>query len=302
MVPSPSVHAVSAAAASAAPAVHAAGPVHAALPEQMRIVDALAGAQVFFPIALCIIGALLMIFGFKAYRWIVFLNFVALGYWLGELLGQKSEIGMVGGVVGGVLMGIVAIPLMKYAVAVCGGLVGAVIGMVVWAYCQQPLDMAWAGGLVGLAVLGMLSFILFKTTVILFTSVEGAAMFVLGASALLMRYPPWSQEVGNSLVDKPVLMPLLVTSIAILALFWQHQKHGLIGHEGAPGGSHKPSGSSGEAKKNEPMIPALPQRSPRPVLCGRGGDQTNLSSHTTAALLPRVPPFFCATQTRRLDL
>ncbi len=248
MVPSSSAHWLSAAAPSGAPGIHIIGAGHAVLPEQIRIVDALAGAQVVFPIALCIIGALLMIFGFKAYRWIVFLNFIALGYWLGELLGQKSEVGMVGGVVGGVLMGIVAMPFMKYAVAVCGGLVGAVIGMLVWTYCKQPLDMAWAGGLVGLAVLGMLSFILFKTTVILFTSVEGAAMFVLGASALLMRYPPWSQDVGNSLVNKPVLMPLLVTSIAILALFWQHQRHGLIGHEGAPGGG-KSGGSSGEKKK-----------------------------------------------------
>jgi len=221
------------------------------LPEQGRILESLTTAQILFPITLCVIGILLMTIGFKAYRWIVLLNFVALGYWIGERLGNYNQIGFVGAIIGAALLGVAAMPLMKYAVATCGGLVGAVIGMVVWAYCDQPMDMAWAGGLVGLAVLGMLSFILFKTTVILFTSIEGAAMLVLGTCALLMRYKPWAQDVGHNLDTKPVLIPLLVLSLAMIALFWQHQKHGLIGNDGAPagagGGSPKPAG--GDKKK-----------------------------------------------------
>jgi hypothetical protein len=214
------------------------------LPQQYHILEMLAGAEVFFPIALCVIGALLMIFGFKAYRWIVLLNFIALGYYLGSLLGERGQISMVGAIIGAVLMGAAAMPLMKYAVAVCGGMVGFVIGMVIWAYCEQPLGMAWAGGLVGLAVLGMLSFILFKTTVILFTCIEGAALFVFGAAALLIRFTPWSTQIDWSLAHRPVLLPLLVTCLAILGLFWQHQRHGLVGNDGAPAGGR----SSGSAK------------------------------------------------------
>lgn len=220
-----------------------------ALPQQSRILEMLAGAEVFFPVALCVIGALLMTFGFKAYRWIVLLNFIALGYYFGGILGDRAQIGFVGAVIGAVLMGAAAMPLMKYAVAVCGGMVGFVIGMVIWAYCEQPLGMAWAGGLVGLAVLGMLSFILFKTTVILFTCIEGAALFVFGTAALLIRFTPWSTQIDWSLAHRPVLMPLLVTCLAILGLFWQHQKHGLVGNDGAPaggkaGGSPKPAPES----------------------------------------------------------
>lgn len=233
-----------------------------ALPQQARILDALSTAQVFFPIALCVIGALLMIFGFKAYRWIVLLNCAAMGYWVGRMIAlahvpeanaagahathdQTDVIVIVMSIVGAVLLGVLAMPLMKYASAICGGLVGAVIGMVVWVYFEQPVEMAWAGGLVGLAVLGMLSFILFKTSVILFTSIEGAAMVVLGASALLMRHKPWEKQVSSSL-SQPVFVPLLVIAVAALALFWQHQRHGLIGHEGAPGGA----GGGGSAKGN----------------------------------------------------
>ncbi|MGN6367797.1 MAG: hypothetical protein ACTHN5_06010 [Phycisphaerae bacterium] len=223
------------------------------LPEQSRVLDSLAGAEVFFAAALAIIGVLLMMFGFKAYRWIVVFNCVALGFWLGGLLGERAQIATVAAVLGALLFGAISWPLMKYAVAVCGGLVGAVVGMAIWAYCEQPVGMAWAGGLVGLVVLGMLSFILFKTSVILFTCVQGATMFVLGSAAMLMKFSPWSSEVGNSLNTKPVLMPLLVTSIALLGLIWQHQRHGFIGNDGAPAGGKAGGGgaaaSGGEAKK-----------------------------------------------------
>jgi hypothetical protein len=168
------------------------------LPQQVALLETLFTSKIYCPVALCIIGGLLMSFGFKAYKWIVVLNLMALGFVLGHMLGERSQISMIGGAIGAALATVIALPLMRYAVAVCGGLVGAVIGMVVWAYCEQPINMAWAGGLVGLAVLGMLTFIWFKTTVILFTSIEGAAMFVLRTSAILMHYEPWSKEVANS--------------------------------------------------------------------------------------------------------
>jgi ABC-type spermidine/putrescine transport system permease subunit II len=94
----------------------------------------------------------------------------------------------------------------------------------------------------------MLSFVLFKTTVIVFTSIEGAALFVFGTCALLMHYAPWQKQVSTSLDTKPILLPLVITTLAMIALFWQHQKHGLIGHEGAPGGA-KPAAPAGDAKK-----------------------------------------------------
>ena len=215
------------------------------LPEQSRVLDSLVGAEVFFAAALAIIGVLLILFGFKAYRWIVVFNCVALGFWLGGLLGDKAQIATVAAVLGALLFGAISWPLMKYAVAICGGLVGAVVGMAIWAYCEQPVGMAWAGGLVGLVVLGMLSFILFKTSVILFTCVQGATMFVLGSAAMLIKYTPWASEVGNSLNSKPVLMPLLVTSIALLGLIWQHQRHGLIGNDGALAGVSRAVGARG---------------------------------------------------------
>ena len=225
------------------------------LPEQAKLLTDLAAARIFFPIALCVIGALLMGFGYKAYKWIVLVNFIGIGWLVGPMMvhGETAadkgsdDLILVMSISGAVLMGIIAWPLLKYAVAACGGLVGFIIGMVVWAYCDQPLNLAWAGGLTGLAVLGMMSFVLFKTTVILFTSIEGAGMFVFGTCALLMHYAPWQKQVATSLDTKPILLPLVIGTMAAIALFWQHQQHGLIGHDGAPA-APKPAGG-GEKKK-----------------------------------------------------
>ncbi len=228
------------------------------LPQQSQLLQELTTAEIFFPVALIIVGGLLMSFGFKAYKWIVLLNFVVIGWWLGSQIFLKTQTAetpdkgaddlmIVSSVAGAMLMGIIAWPLLRWSVAACGGLVGFGIGMVVWAYCGQPVNMAWAGGLVGLVILGMLSFVLFKTTVILFTSIEGAALFVFGTCALLMRYAPWEKQVASS-VSKPILIPMVITTIAAISLFWQHQQHGLIGHDGAPAAGPKP-GSGGDTKK-----------------------------------------------------
>jgi hypothetical protein len=226
------------------------------LPQQTQLLTDLINARILFPIALCAIGALLMAYGFKAYKWIVLSNFIAVGWWLGPLLVKNQlagkggdDLALVASIAGAVVMGLIASPLLRYTVAACGGMVGFIIGMVAWAYCDQPMNMNWAGGLMGMAVLGMLSFVLFKTTVILFTSIEGAALFVFGACALILRYQPWQEQVNTSLATKPVLLPLAIVTLTVIALFWQHQQHGLIGHEGAPAAGKAGGASSAEAKK-----------------------------------------------------
>jgi hypothetical protein len=215
---------------------------------QREALDSLVKAEVFFPIALLVAGVLLLLFGFKAYRAVVVFNCIALGFWIGGLLGEKAQIATVAAVIGAVLLGAISWPLMKYAVAVCGGLVGAIVGMVAWSWFDLPQDMAWAGGLSGLILVGMLSFLLFKFSIIFFSCVQGAAMLVLGVSALIIKYTPYNKDVVSNLEGKPILIPLIVFSLAFLGIIYQQQRHGLLGGEGGPktggasgGGDAKPS-------------------------------------------------------------
>lgn len=219
------------------------------LPEQRQALESLGKAEVFFPIALLVIGVLLLLFGFKAHKAVVVFNCIALGFWIGQRLGEKAQIASVAAIIGAVLLGAISWPLMKYAAALCGGLVGAVVGMVTWQWFDLPPDLNWAGGLSGLILLGMLSFLLFKFSVILFSCIQGAAMLVLGVSALLIKYTPFNHDVANNLNNKPVLMPLLVFSVALLGIIFQQQKHGLLGGEGASKASSSSGSGDAKAKK-----------------------------------------------------
>ncbi len=62
------------------------------MPQQGAVLDHLVSTELFFPAALLIIGVLLMLFGYKAYKWIVMFNCVALGFWIGGLLGQRARL------------------------------------------------------------------------------------------------------------------------------------------------------------------------------------------------------------------
>lgn len=216
------------------------GVLAAGLPEQNQALQTLSRSEVFFPAAILVCGLLLLIFGFKAYRWVVVCNCVALGWYWGNALGAKAQIETVGAVLGAVLLGAICWPLMKYAVAVCGGLIGSVVGMSAWVYFGQPENMRWAGALMGLIALGLFCFILFKASVIVFSSVQGAIMLVLGASAILMKYSPWDQRISTEYSTRPILMPVLVGTVALLGILYQHQKHGLIDTGTGGGGEKKP--------------------------------------------------------------
>jgi len=218
------------------------------LPEQVSALDMLTHAEVFFAVSVAILGVLLLIFGFSHHKWITVFNCIALGYLVGGVLGEKVQITTVGAVVGAVVLGSIAWPLMKYAIAICGGLVGAVVGMSIWLYLGEPMSQRWAGALIGLAILGMLSFVLFKASVILFSCIQGGAMVVLGVSALLIKYTPWNQTVHSNLCTRPILMPVLVFAVALLGIILQQQKHGLLESGGGAGGKGA-GGGGGDAKK-----------------------------------------------------
>lgn len=209
------------------------------LPSQTNLIDSLVHSEMFIPILTMVLGIVILLFGFKAYRALVVFNCIALGFWIGASLGARAQVTTVAAVIGAVMMGAISWPLMKYAVAVCGGVVGAVVGMVAWAYFDLPLGLAWAGGLTGLVILGMLSFILFKASIILFSCIQGAAMLVLGASALLIRYTPWQSDVSHG-INKPVMIPMIVLAIAVLGVVWQQQKYGLLDGGAGGGGGAKP--------------------------------------------------------------
>ncbi|MFP4223547.1 MAG: DUF4203 domain-containing protein [Phycisphaeraceae bacterium] len=203
-----------------------------ALAQPELLVEHLQTLGVVWAVVFLILGLMCLLNGYKFYR-VATISFALLlgsfaGYWLGQKLQAPAFV--IAGCVG-LLMAVLAFPLMKYAVAVFGGIVGAFLGANIWAGLAHALSQTgnsvlvpeahWAGALLGLVVCGMLAFVLFELSVMLLTSVSGATIAVFGALALLLSFEPWQDTISRGLTGSQVVVPMLVIVPAAIGLVLQ---------------------------------------------------------------------------------
>ncbi|MGH7179810.1 MAG: hypothetical protein ACREJC_20710 [Tepidisphaeraceae bacterium] len=166
-------------------------------------------------------GLVFLLFGVYAFRPLMTLNAAVMGAVIGAIVGEKAGIAAIGAVVGGVLVGAMAWPLMKYSVAGMGGIYGALIGAGVWRGVGLEAHLAWAGALIGLILFGLLAFIVFRTSVMMYTSLQGGAMLIFGTLGLLYKHQSFAPYLTQNMGVKPFLLPLAISIPAILGIVYQ---------------------------------------------------------------------------------
>lgn len=192
-------------------------------------------------------GLVSLLQGYKFYKAVTIVMAFLIGGFVGYTLGKQVKADYI---VAGCLAALFAVscwPLMKYAVAAMGGLAGAFLGANAWSAVISMMNTQgqgaspdpkqqtyWVGALVGLIVCGMLAFVLFKFSVVLFTCVCGATVAVLSGISLLMQVPNWRSAISESLSSNAVALPLLVFVPAVIGLILQHSSPD---KGGAPGGA-----------------------------------------------------------------
>ena len=215
-----------------------------ALAKPDDLVNALGNMSLVWAVVFLVVGLLCLFNGYRYYKaatvTLALLIGACVGYALGKQIGAQW---IVAGCLG-LLMATVSFSLMKYAVAVLGGLTGAYIGANAWsAIAQIAADPSsneevtqtyWIGALVGLVVFGMLAFILFKLTIVLFTSISGSTIAVLGVITLLLQVPMVQNQVEDGLKAHAAIIPLLVLVPAIIGLILQETNPDKA-HEAATG-------------------------------------------------------------------
>ena len=206
-----------------------------ALAHPAQLVPHLQSMSIVWAIVFLTGGLVCMLNGYKFYKPVTVLLALLMGASVGYALGQKiqAEAHIVAGCLGA-LMAVACMPLMKYAVAVMGGLTGSFIGANAWTSAAKLMtekgqaglaaEHAWIGALLGLVMFGMLAFVLFKLSVVMFTSVSGSTLAVLGGMALLLQVPEWRQSVIKGLSSHTIIMPLLVMAPALIGLILQQAR------------------------------------------------------------------------------
>jgi len=173
---------------------------------------------------------------FQGYRWhkaIVVVLALMLGFGVGRMISAEVGKSTVVAVALGILLAAIASPLLKYTVAFFGGVAGAGIGATLWTFLNpDQSSLAWAGAGMGFIALALLSFMFFRLVVILFTSVGGAAMLVIGATGLLLQIESAQAAVREQVTVHPGVLPLLVATAAVVGIVYQNGGAASPAHDG----------------------------------------------------------------------
>lgn len=167
-------------------------------------------------------GFVYLLYGHGVFRALVTINCTLLGAWIGALIGKSTGGLLPGALIGGFLSAVIAWPTMKYAVALMAGMVGFVLGASVWQSTGLDPRFAPAGGAIGLTFLAMLSFINFRTTIIVATGLQGATMVLLGTLGLLYKYQDLVPRLDSTLLQNTFIVPAAILVPAVLGFVYQH--------------------------------------------------------------------------------
>ena len=167
------------------------------------------------------VGIVYLLFGFNLFRVLMMLNAAALGAAIGFGIGQRTEIGFALMVLCGFVAAAITWPLMKWAVAVMGGIAGALLGASLWQTFGLDPSFAWSGALTGVVLFGLLSFIIFRGSVTMYMSLQGAAMLIFGILGLIFKYDQIAPKVAHTMTLRPFLLPMAVIIPAIIGMLYQ---------------------------------------------------------------------------------
>lgn len=174
------------------------------------------------------VGIVYMLYGWRIFRVLVVICFGLGGMFLGIFAGRHFGSTIWGGVMGLVLFAIVSVPLMKWCVSALGALAGGSLTGAVWYAFGLPLDYIWAGVVIGIVAGGLISFILLKASVMLFTGLGGSIIMMVGVLALVYQYEtqvlnPPTQHIFNSVYYNRWFLPVVIILPTIVGMIMQNR-------------------------------------------------------------------------------
>lgn len=171
-------------------------------------------------------GTVCLLYGWRVFKVLVVISFGLIGMILGmavtqRIVGLNNQ--LMGGLIGMGVLAVMSVPLMRWAVCVLGAVAGAILTSGIWYACGLNEQYIWAGGMVGLVAGGMISFIVFRVAVILFASLWGSGLMVVGTMALLYLYSGTKVQVETVVFTKKWFLPTLLTVMTFVGIIVQHK-------------------------------------------------------------------------------
>jgi len=173
-------------------------------------------------------GVVWLLYGWRIFKVLAVISFALMGLYVGMWFGDKLGSQFWGGTIGLVALSVISIPLMKWCVCVLGAIAGGTLTSGLWYAFGFTQTYIWAGAVIGIIAGGMISFIIFKAAVMLFTSLGGSAITVVGILALLHLYETSiaqtpTQHIQDFVFGYKWFLPLAVLIPTLGGILMQHK-------------------------------------------------------------------------------
>jgi hypothetical protein len=171
-------------------------------------------------------GAVCLLYGWRVFKILVVICFSLIGLSLGvmaanKIIGDNSQLW--GALVGILLFAALSVPLMRWAVSILGAISGGVLTAGLWYAFNLSETYIWAGALIGVIAGGMISFIIFKVAVMLFSSLGGSILMAIGTLALLYRYLENPSQLHELVFDNNWFLPVVFFVPTIVGVLMQNK-------------------------------------------------------------------------------
>jgi hypothetical protein len=176
-------------------------------------------------------GMVYLLYGWRIFRILVVICFAFAGMYLGILAGQRlnnSNGELWCGVIGVCAMAVLSMSLIKWGVSILGAAAGGILTGGLWYAFGLPQEYMWAGAVIGVVAGGLMSFILLKISVMLFTSLGGSAILAVNLLALLHQYQtkvmiPPTDNIHELMFSKTWFLPLIIIVPTIIGMIVQNK-------------------------------------------------------------------------------
>jgi len=172
-------------------------------------------------------GIVYLLYGWRIFKVLVVISFGLLGMFIGIKVGRYAGNEIWGGVIGLIAMAIISVPLMKWCICILGAVAGGVLTGGLWYAFELPQMYIWAGAIVGVVAGGMISFIVLKVAVMLFTSLGGSTITVVGTLALLHLYEtmanPPTANIHDLVFDQNWFLPVALLLPTLIGMAMQNK-------------------------------------------------------------------------------
>ncbi len=177
-------------------------------------------------------GVVYLLYGWRVFKVLTVVASGLFGLFVGIEIGSflgSTQMQLWAGIAGLVVLAVVSVLLMRYAVSFLGGIAGAILVAGLWHSLSVSREYIWTGAVAGFIGGFLISFIIFKFAVMLFTSLGGSVFMVVGLLELANIYEsnlePPTQHIHDWVYTYNWFLPICFTLPTVIGMYLQNRFH-----------------------------------------------------------------------------